>query len=108
MGVTDPPEVAAAEDGSTVTGGALAADGTADKTKEPSKAARMASDRQPVLKDFLRIFSYAKKLDWLLMAAGLFSSLGAGIVCAKMLCLATPLAGSLLWPKANFNCRRSL
>ncbi|CAK7271764.1 hypothetical protein SEPCBS57363_004789 [Sporothrix epigloea] len=84
MGVTDSPEVAAAEDGSTVTGGALPADRTADMTPEPSKAARMAPERQPVMKDFLRIFSYAKKLDWFLMAAGLFSSLGAGVTLPLM------------------------
>ncbi|CAK7205662.1 hypothetical protein SEUCBS139899_008441 [Sporothrix eucalyptigena] len=55
-----------------------------DQTPAPPKSPGTASERQPTFKDFIRVFSYAKKIDWLLMVAALLSSIGSGITLPLM------------------------
>ncbi|ERT02792.1 hypothetical protein HMPREF1624_01094 [Sporothrix schenckii ATCC 58251] len=50
----------------------------------PLKAAGTVSERQPTFKDFLRVFSYANKVDWFLMVAACVSSIGSGITLPLM------------------------
>lgn len=52
----------------------------AGQAPAPPKTTGAPSERQPTFKDFIRVFSYAKKIDWLLMVAACVSSIGSGIV----------------------------
>lgn len=51
-----------------------------DQTPESVKTTGAVAERQPTFKDFVRVFSYAKKIDWFLMVAACVSSIGSGIV----------------------------
>ncbi|CAK7267703.1 hypothetical protein SEPCBS119000_002686 [Sporothrix epigloea] len=85
MSVTGPLEATGAKDGTADGAETLPADGAdSGQPPAPSKASATTTERQPAMKDFLRIFSYAEKLDWLLMAVGLLSSLGAGVTLPLM------------------------
>ncbi|KAL1902761.1 hypothetical protein Sste5346_000671 [Sporothrix stenoceras] len=61
-------------------------DGTAVAGKAPAstKPAGTPSERQPTFKDFVRVFSYAKKIDRFLMVAACASSIGSGITLPLM------------------------
>ncbi|CAK7232541.1 hypothetical protein SBRCBS47491_008306 [Sporothrix bragantina] len=90
MVIDDPPEVAVAKDVAATNSGVdsvgqkVDADGSSDGTPVPVKAVGAAPERQPAFKDFLRVFSYAKKTDWFLMVAALLSSIGSGITLPLM------------------------
>ena len=50
--------------------------GTMPTKKDPTET----GERDPGFGDFIRVFSYATKADWLLMVAACVSSVGTGIV----------------------------
>lgn len=48
----------------------------------PNKKAE--HEREAGWRDYFRVFTYAKKLDFVLMAAGAVASIGAGVVSPSM------------------------
>ncbi|KAJ4009026.1 hypothetical protein NW752_008976 [Fusarium irregulare] len=50
------------------------------KEEESQAAAKTRPERTANFKDYMRIFSYATKWDFVAYAAGFFASIGAGIV----------------------------
>lgn len=57
----------------------LSVDNDHDKDKA-AQAAKVRPEREAGFKDYIRIFSYAKKWDYFLMAVAAVASIGAGIV----------------------------
>ncbi|CAK7219952.1 hypothetical protein SCUCBS95973_003990 [Sporothrix curviconia] len=92
--------MAAVEDATAASIGVEQADlkageaGASDKAPAPAKSAGTAPERQPAFKDFLRVFSYAKKVDWFLMVAALLSSIGSGITLPLMNVIFGKLVGN--------------
>jgi ABC-type multidrug transport system fused ATPase/permease subunit len=58
----------------------------ASTSKEGDKAIEVKArpEREATFKDYLRVFSYAKRLDYALMLAGAIASIGAGITLPLM------------------------
>ncbi len=57
-----------------------ASDGAKSKATQPATA---RPEREANFKDYIRIFTYAKKFDYFLMVAAGLASIGAGIVRPK-------------------------
>lgn len=57
---------------------------TSTEDQEAKKRAKYRPEREPSFKDYLRIFSYAKPWDFLLMVTAAFASIGAGITMPLM------------------------
>lgn len=54
------------------------------KDEEKTVDVNVRPEREATAKDFLRIFTYATRWDYLLMAAGIFASVGAGVTMPIM------------------------
>ncbi len=52
----------------------------ANDDHKPAASATARPEREPKFKDYLRIFSYARKWDYVLMVGAAFASIGAGTV----------------------------
>lgn len=62
--------------------------------KSSKKDEPKPGERQPQFKDFIRVFSYAKRIDWFLIFAACISSIGSGITLPLMNVIFGKLVGN--------------
>jgi len=59
-------------------------DNAGQDERDRSKSAKGQPEREATFQDYLRVFTYANKWDFALMAAGVISSIGAGVTMPLM------------------------